>query len=69
MDNHGKFWLTFFSLITLIELFIFMIACGCIDTTFVFHREYCLILFPNLIYFIFQFIVNYSSLTEDSNNK
>ncbi len=66
MDNHGKFWLTFGSLITLIELFLFMIivGCICINNTFVFHEEYCLILLPNLLYMLFQFVVNYSSLTD-----
>lgn len=63
MNKHSNFWLTFGSLITIIELFIFMIMCGCIDT-FVFHKQYCLILLPNFLYFIFQFIVNYNSLTD-----
>lgn len=65
MNNHYNFWLTFGSLITLIEIVIFMITCGCIDT-FVFHKQYCLILLPNLIYLIFQFAVNYDSLTDDN---
>lgn len=64
MNNHSNFWLTFGSIITLIELFIFMIVCGEIDT-FVFHKQYCLILFPNLGYLIFQSLVNYIKLTDD----
>lgn len=71
MDKHWIFWLTFGSLITLIELFLFIIifGCICIDTTFVFHKEYCLILLPNLIYFMFQFVINYAIITEKLNNK
>jgi len=60
----AKFWLTFGSLITIIELFLFIIICSYIDT-FVFHRQYCLILIPNLLYIMFQFIINYVSLTND----
>lgn len=65
MNNHSNFWLTFGSLITLIEIVLFMIISGCIDT-FVFHKQYCLILLPNLIYMMFQFVVNYYSLTDDN---
>jgi hypothetical protein len=63
MNKHSNFWLTFGSLITIIELFIFMTMCVCVET-FVFHKQYCVILFPNFLYLIFQFIVNYNSLTD-----
>ena len=68
MNNHSNFWLTFGSLITIIELFIFMIMCVFIDT-FVFHKQYCLILFPNFLYLIFQFIVNYTNLNKTNENE
>ena len=65
MNNHSKFWLTFGSIITFLELFIFIIMCGCIDA-FVFHKQYCFILLPNLGYLIFQFLVNYVELTDEN---
>ena len=65
MNNHFKFWLTFGSIITLLEMFIFMIMCGCINT-FVFHKQYCVILIPNLLYIMFQFVVNYAELTDEN---
>jgi len=68
MNRHFLFWLTFGSLITVIELFLFILICGCIDT-FVFHKQYCLFLLPNLIYLGGQFIINYGILTEDFDNK
>lgn len=63
MNRHLLFWLTFGSIVTLFELFIFMLICGCIDT-FVFYKQYCLFLLPNLIYLGAQFIINYGILTE-----
>ena len=65
MDNHSKFWLTFGSIITLFEIFCFMIYCG-IKTTVVFHKEYCVFLIPNLLYILFQFVVNYVELTDEN---
>ena len=38
------------------------------DGTFVFHKEYCLFLLPNLIYLGFQFIINYGILMESTDN-
>ena len=69
MDSkHLLFWLTFGSLITVVELFLFILICGSIDT-FVFHKQYCLFLLPNLIYLGVQFIINYGILIYDSDNK
>lgn len=68
MNRQFLFWLTFGSLITMVELFLFMLICGCIDT-FVFHKQYCLILLPNLIYLGGQFIINYGILTDDFDDK
>ena len=68
MNRQFLFWLTFGSLITVVELFLFMLICGCIDT-FVFHKQYCLILLPNLIYLGAQFIINYGILTDDFDDK
>lgn len=65
MDSkHLNFWLTFMSLITLIEIFCFIIFCV-FNETFIFHKEYCLLIVPNLLYMIFQFIINYISITEN----
>ena len=68
MNNHWIFWLTLGSLITLIEIFCFIIFCV-FNETFTFHKEYCLFLIPNLLYMIFQFIINYAIITENLNNK
>ena len=68
MNRQFLFWLTFGSLITVVELFLFMLICGCINT-FVFHKQYCLILLPNLIYLGAQFIINYGILTDDFDDK
>lgn len=67
MNRHWLFWLAFGSIVTLFEVFLFILICGCIDT-FVFHKEYCLFLLPNLIYLGFQFIVNYAMLMESVDN-
>ena len=67
MNNNieWKFWLTFCNLITLIELVFFMLFCV-FKPTFTFHKEYCLILIPNLLYMIFQFVINYVELTNEN---
>lgn len=67
-NKHISFWITFGSCITLIELFIFMLICGCIDT-FIFDKQYCLLLFPNLIYLGFQFIINYINIINEDKDK
>lgn len=64
MSKDTAFWLTFCSLVTLFEMFCFIIFCS-IKETFIFHKEYCLILLPNLLYTIFQFVVNYCNLTDE----
>lgn len=61
-DKHVLFWITFGSLITMFEIFLFILICVHFKTI-QFHKEYCLFLLPNLIYMIFQFIVNYGNLT------
>ena len=70
MNRHSLFWLTFGSLITMIEIFLFILICA-ISETIQLRKEYCLFLLPNLIYIMFQFIVNYGILTEilGENNK
>ena len=70
MNRHWLFWLTFGSFITMVEIFLFILICSC-TKTIQFHKEYCLFLFPNLIYMMFQFVVNYGILTEllDDNGK
>ena len=67
MNRHWLFWITFGSIITLCELFIFILVISCIEN-FIFHKEYCLFLLPNLIYLVFQFIVNYGILIESLDN-
>ena len=64
MNRHIQFWLLFGSLLTLIEIFIFVIMCSFLET-FEFRKEYCLFLLPNLLYMMFQFIYNYINLTEN----
>ena len=59
-----EFWLTFGSLIGLICCFIFIIFCVC-KVQFIFYKEYCLFLIPLLIYFVFQFTINYVKITEN----
>ena len=70
MDKHWLFWLTFGSFITMVEIFLFILICS-YTKTIQFHKEYCLFLLPNLIYMMFQFVVNYGILTEllDDNGK
>lgn len=68
MNRHLLFWLTFGSIVTLFELFIFILICGSIEN-FTFHKYYCLFLLPNLIYLGGQFIINYGILTDDFDNK
>jgi len=67
-DKRILFWLTFGSLITLIEILIFMFICGYIDT-FTFYKQYCIFLFPNLIYLGYQFIINYINMIDENKNK
>lgn len=62
-EKETLFWLTLMSFITLIELGSFIIYMGSVETI-VFRKEYCLLLVPNLLYIIFQFVVNYVNLTE-----
>lgn len=67
-SKHLLFWLTFGSIVTLFELFLFILICGTIEN-FTFHKQYCLFLLPNLIYLGAQVIINYGILTEDFDNK
>lgn len=68
MNVELKFWLTFCSLITLLEIIFFILFCV-FNPTFIFHKEYCLILIPNLLYIGFQFILNYINLTSINKNE
>lgn len=65
MSKHTSFWLTFCSLVTIFEIFCFIIFCGSKDT-FIFHKQYCIILIPNLLYMMFQFVINYAELTDEN---
>lgn len=67
-NKEWDFWLTFFNLITFLEIFFFMLFCV-FKPTFIFHKEYCLILIPNLLYMVFQFILNYIDLTSVDKNE
>lgn len=64
-NKEWKFWLTFCNLITLLEIFFFILFCV-FKPTFTFHKEYCLILIPNLLYIMFQFVINYTELTDEN---
>ena len=33
------------------------------------NKEYCLLIVPNLLYMMVQFVINYSAITENLNNK
>lgn len=67
-NKEWDFWLTFFNLITFLEIFVFMLFCV-FRSTFTFHKEYCVILIPNLLYIGFQFIINYVNLTSTNENE
>lgn len=67
-NKEWDFWLTFFNLITFLEIFFFMLFCV-FHSTFTFYKEYCLILIPNLLYIGFQFIINYVNLTSPNENE
>jgi len=67
MSRHTLFWMTLGSFITLCELFLFILICSGFDT-FVFHKQYCLFLIPNLLYFSFQFVLNYVILLTSVDN-
>jgi len=59
MNTHGKFWLTFLNIYTLIIFFIGIILISQTD-----NRIWLLMTIPSFIFFIAQFIVNYTNLTE-----
>ena len=63
-DLRIQFWLTLGSLVTFVVLFIFILVMVCLETIS-FHKAYCLFFIPILIYSLFQFIINYSNLTDD----
>lgn len=59
-----NFWLTFFSLITLILIMCFIITM-CFLNEISFKREYCLFLVPIVLYLILQFACNYTNLLDN----
>ncbi len=61
MNKHGKFWLTFGSILTLLYLFIILVNCNNV----LISKWYIVPVLPLLILNGFQFIVNYMSLTEN----
>ena len=63
-EKNWHFWLTFGSLISLMCCFLFILFCV-YKEQFMFKKEYCLLLIPELIYFIFQFVINYTKITEN----
>ena len=63
-EKAGEFWLTLGSLMSLICCFLFIMFCVSKEQ-FMFKKEYCIFLIPVLIYFIFQFVVNYSKIIEN----
>lgn len=63
-EKAWEFWLTLGSLMSLICCFLFIMFCV-FKEQFMFKKEYCIFLIPVLIYFIFQFIVNYSKIIEN----
>ena len=67
-DIHIQFWMTLGSFITIIFIFIFIIIMASFETI-CFHKQYCLFLIPILIYSIFQFVINYSNLTDKDNDR
>ena len=66
MNKHGKFWLTFGNILTLLYLVtILIIFANCNDNNVLISKWYIVPLLPLLIFNGFQFIVNYISLTEN----
>jgi len=65
MSNHGKFWLTFGSILTLLYLFTILIMfINCDNENVPISKWYIVPVLPLLILNGIQFIVNYISLLE-----
>ena len=64
INKHWQFWLTFWSMISFISIFLFMMFTS-IKEEIVFKKEYCLFLLPFLIYNMIQLVINYSDLTDN----
>lgn len=64
MNKAAKFWLTLMNLLLIIcmSIFIFFMAW---KETFIFRKEYCLLIVPFLLYTIAQFAINYGELIEE----
>lgn len=67
-NRHLYFWLTIGSMFTGSLVFIFILFM-CIKEQIQFHKQYCLLLIPILVYLIIQFIINYDKLTDEYENK
>jgi hypothetical protein len=63
-NKHCKFWLTVGSGVTMVMLFVFMIAMS-IVVEFNFKKEYCLLLIPILLYTVAQSVINYCEMTDE----
>lgn len=65
MNNHTKFWITLGSLISLISVFVIIVFISFYDQqTITINKQYGIFIIPFLIYFIIQFVINYTKLTE-----
>lgn len=62
INNHGKFWLTLGSLISLI--FTFSLVVYFANNNYFENNMYGILFIPYIIYQIIQFMVNYLNLTE-----
>ena len=66
MNKHGKFWLTFGSILNLLYLFTILIMFfNCDNANVPVSKWYIVPVLPLLILNGFQFMVNYISLTEN----
>ena len=70
MNNHIKFWITLGSLISLISVFVIIAFISFYDQqTITINKQYGIFIIPFLIYFIIQFVINYTKLTENEENR
>ncbi len=70
MNNHTKFWITLGSLISLISVFVIIVFISFYDQqTITINKQYGIFIIPFLIYFIIQFVINYTKLTENEENR
>ena len=63
MNKATKFWLTLMNFLLMVCMLIFILFMGWKET-FIFQKEYCLLIIPFLLYTIMQFVINYCELIE-----